>query len=247
MSGSLGFIPAWPAPPNVGSFVTCRRGGCSRGPYQSNNLGTHVGDDPQSVAENRRRLSAELSVAEPCWLEQVHGIELVNAAAASGTPVADGSFSRRAGAVCAVMTADCLPLLLCDSAGSQVAAVHCGWRGLAAGIIPRALAKFSAAPPQLLAYLGPAISGDHYEVGAEVRDQLAASLGNRQADFSRAVADKPGHFLVDLYAVARAQLKAAGLDHIHGGDRCTFAETDSFFSFRRDGVTGRMAGLVWLK
>lgn len=246
MSESCGYIPEWPAPATVRAFVTYRTGGCSEDPYASNNLATHVGDDPQSVAANRRWLNAELSIAEPCWLEQVHGIKLVDAAAASGTQVADGSYSGRSGPVCAVMTADCLPLLLCDSAGSQVAAVHCGWRGLAAGIISRSLAAFSASPSDLLAYLGPAISGDHYEVGAEVRQALAVSLGGQHADFSRAVVGKPGHFLVDLYALARAQLQAAGLEKIYGGDRCTFAEPDRFFSYRRDGVTGRMASLIWL-
>ncbi|MCW8196112.1 peptidoglycan editing factor PgeF [Proteobacteria bacterium 005FR1] len=247
MTGPVGFVPTWPAPESVGSFVTCRTGGCSRSPYDSNNLGTHVGDDPQSVAENRRRLRDYLLIDEPCWLEQVHGTGLVEAGSQTGIPVADGSFTRRPGAVSAVLTADCLPLLLCDQQGEQVAAVHCGWRGLAAGIIPLSLDKFSAAAGSIMAYLGPAISGRHYEVGDEVREALDASLKGNAAAFSKPVEHKPGHFLVDLYAVARAQLKAAGIAQIYGGDRCTFAEAEHFYSYRRDGVTGRMATLIWLK
>lgn len=247
MSDVLGFVPPWPLPSEVGAFVTCRSGGCSQAPYDSNNLGTHVGDDPDAVAENRRRLRSHLSIAEPCWLEQVHGTELVKAGRQSGTRVADGSFTDEPGVVCAVLTADCLPLLLCDSDGREVAAVHCGWRGLAAGIIPRAMERFAASPSSMSAYLGPAISRRHYEVGAEVRDALAATLMRDSEEFSDPVPRKPGHFLVDLYAVARAQLKAAGLTHIYGGDRCTFAEAAHFYSYRRDGVSGRMATLIWIR
>jgi YfiH family protein len=247
VSEPIGFVPAWPVPATVAAFITYRSGGCSTGPYASNNFGTHVGDDPRAVADNRRRLCAGLAIPEPCWLEQVHGTALVEADTITGIPIADGNFSRRSGSVCAVMTADCLPLLLCDSAGAQVAAVHCGWRGLAAGMIPRSIAQFSAAPAQLFAFLGPAISGEYYEVGCEVRDALANELGGAAESFSRPVADKPGHFLVDLYSVARTQLKAAGVSQIYGGDRCTFAEADQFFSYRRDGVTGRMASMIWLR
>ncbi|MEX1033044.1 MAG: peptidoglycan editing factor PgeF [Cellvibrionaceae bacterium] len=249
-----GFAPAWPAPANVGAFITYRRGGYSPEPYRSNNLGTHVGDDPEAVDRNRQQLSQQLGIAPPCWLEQVHGTDIAEAGHftthstthSTTPPAVDGSFSHRPGMVCAVLTADCLPLLLCDRFGGQVAAVHCGWRGLAGGIIDRILAAFDREAPDLLAYLGPAISQRHYEVGRDVQAALSASV-SLSPKFSQAVTNKPGHFMVDLVAVARAQLRERGVTQIYGGERCTFAEADAFYSYRRDGVTGRMASLIWLK
>lgn len=244
MTELLGFQPDWPAPPGVRSFISYRSGGLSQGPYASNNLGHHVGDDPDAVRENRERLRRHLGIDEPVWLNQVHGTRIVRAEAVGHLPEADGSTTQERGRVCAVLSADCLPVLLCDSAGTQVAAVHCGWRGLAEGILAQAIAEFASPASELLAYLGPAIGPRRYEVGAEVRDALARSVDYDA--FSKPVADKPNHFLVDLYAVARAQLHSAGLTAIYGGGRCTFDEEEHFFSYRRDGVTGRMASLIWL-
>lgn len=244
MSDLLGFHPDWPAPARVRSFISYRRGGHSRGPYESNNLGAHVGDDVELVQKNRERLYAHLGIAEPCWLNQVHGKRMVQAEPGNYLSDADGSCTDKRGQVCAVLSADCLPVLLCDKVGRQVAAVHCGWRGLAQGILSEALATFAAPPSELLAYLGPAIGPQRYEVGAEVYHALRESSG---ADsFCQPVSNKPGHYLVDLYAVARLQLQTAGLESIYGGDRCTFDEGDYFFSYRRDGRTGRMASLIWL-
>lgn len=247
MSSPLGYIPEWPLPANVGAFVSYRSGGRSEGPYCSNNLGTHVGDDSAAVAFNRDQLNQHLGIKRPYWLEQVHGTRVVKVAEADHRPQADASIGDRPGEVCAVLTADCLPLLICDRYGYQVAAVHCGWRGLADGIIARALAAFSVQAQDILTYMGPAISSRHYEVGEEVRDALASTVAVQSDSFSHAVSGKPGHYLLDLYAVARAQLTEAGVHQIFGGGRCSFAEADAFFSYRRDGVTGRMASLIWLK
>lgn len=243
----IGFQPSWPAPAKVGAFITCRGGGFSREPYASNNLGLHVGDDPEAVMRNREQLVRRLGIQRPFWLEQVHGTEIVEVGDRQPVPRADASISHRPGSVCAVLTADCLPLLLCDRAGRQVAAVHCGWRGLANGIVAKSVDRFSAPPQDLMAYLGPAISGRHYEVGEEVREALARTVPESNPKFSHAVAGKPGHYLADLYAAARTQLQVLGCSEIYGGDRCTYAEAKSFFSYRRDGVTGRMVSLIWLK
>lgn len=244
MTDLLGFRPEWPAPAGISAFISYRHGGESVGPYASNNLGAHVGDDPAAVKRNRERLYDYLGIAEPCWLEQVHGTRVVEAGAHSYLSQADGSTTRARGQVCVVLSADCLPVLLCDKAGTQVAAVHCGWRGLAAGILARTLEKFTAPPEQLMAYLGPAIGPKSYEVGQEVNEALHETVGS--SAFSQPVVNKPGHYLVDLYAVARLQLQAQGLGSVYGGDRCTFSEAESFFSYRRDGVTGRMASLIWI-
>jgi polyphenol oxidase len=246
---SLGYVPPWPAPASVGSFVTYRNGGYSQSSYRSLNLGTHVGDNPDSVARNRARLNRHLGIDQPCWLEQVHGNTVVTAGDNSlecQPPCADASISDRSGRVSVVLTADCLPLLLCDRFGRQVAAVHCGWRGLVKGIIDRSLTAFTSQPEDLLAYLGPAISALHYEVDETVRNALAATVPVDYS-FSHPVGKKSGHYHVNLYAVARAQLTTLGVNNIYGGDRCTFTEADNFFSYRRDGTTGRMASLVWLK
>lgn len=244
MTEELGFQPNWPAPAGVRSFISHRRGGQSSGPYASNNLGNHVGDDADAVQENRRRLCHHLGIDEPVWLNQVHGRKIVWADAVPGLTDADGSTTRERGRVCAVLSADCLPVLLCDAAGTQVAAVHCGWRGLVQGILAQAMAEFVSPAAELLAYLGPAIGPRHYEVGAEVQAALGQTIDS--ISFSTPVANKPGHYLVDLYALARSQLQSAGVTSIYGGTRCTYEEKEYFYSYRRDGVTGRMASLIWL-
>ncbi|OHX10372.1 hypothetical protein BI347_21540 [Chromobacterium sphagni] len=234
----------WPAPANVRTLATTRQGGVSQPPYASLNLGAHVGDDPADVAANRARLRAALP-AEPFWLNQVHGTAVANAASAAELPPdADASFARAPGAICAVMTADCLPVLLCDDAGSAVAAAHAGWRGLCDGVLEAAIAAIGPAPSTLMAWLGPAIGPDAFEVGAEVREAFIA----RDPAAVEAFADiGEGKYLADIYALARQRLAAAGVSRVYGGDFCTVIDRERFFSYRRDRQTGRMASLIWLQ
>ncbi|MBL8451432.1 MAG: peptidoglycan editing factor PgeF [Zoogloea sp.] len=235
--------PDWPAPARVRALSTTRAGGLGTAPYNTLNLGTHVGDDPARVAANRAILRQALP-AEPCWLNQVHGVNVVEAGVEEGVPDADAAVSRQSGRVCVVMTADCLPVLLCDQAGSVVAAAHAGWRGLHGGVIEAAVQAMNVPPGQLLAWLGPAIGPDAFEVGGEVR---AAFMG---ADPASEAAFRPSpnryKWLADIYLLARQRLARAGVTRIHGGDACTVADPARFFSYRRDGVTGRMASLIWL-
>lgn len=236
-------LPDWPAPANVRALQTTRRGGFSCTPYDTLNLGMHVGDDALAVAANRQLLNAWVP-SEPVWLEQVHGTQVVSAEQAGCLPRADGCIARRPGAVCAVMTADCLPLLLCDRAGSVVAAVHAGWRGLAAGVIEAAVAAMACPPPELMAWLGPAIGPLAFEVGEEVRAAFVAHQTEAAAAFTPRGA---GRWLADIYGLARLRLHAAGVRSIHGGGLCTYTDAAQFYSYRRDGATGRMATLIWLE
>ena len=235
--------PDWPAPARVRALSTTRVGGVSAAPYDSLNLGTHVGDDPAAVEANRARLRSLLP-GEPGWLNQVHGTAVVDAAACTGVPDADAAVSCSSGVVCTVMTADCLPLLLCDRAGTVVAAVHAGWRGLQGGVVEAAVAAMKVAPSEILAWLGPAIGPQAFEVGDEVRAAFMAVDSQAEAAFRPAAT--PAKWLADLYLLARQRLAALGVVGIYGGDRCTFSESDCFFSYRRDGTTGRMASLIWL-
>jgi len=234
--------PEWPAPPRVRALQTLRGGGCSPAPWDSCNLGDHVGDAPERVAANRASLRA-LAPNKPCWLRQVHGVAVVDAAAASGVPAADAAFTRRPGSVCAVMTADCLPVLFCDRAGSVVAAAHAGWRGLAAGVLEATVAAMGAPPDELLAWFGPAIGPRCFEVGGEVR---AAFVDRDPAAAGAFQALGGNKWLADIYALARLRLAAVGVTKTFGGDHCTVSEAGRFFSYRRDGTTGRMATLIWL-
>lgn len=234
-------VPDWPAPGNVRAMQTTRQGGVSAAPYESLNLGSHVGDSALAVAHNRMLLGGLLP-GEPVWLEQVHGTVVADADRAGCKTVADACIAHLSGSVCVVMTADCLPVLLCDSQGTVVAAVHAGWRGLASGVIESAVRAMGAMPGHLMAWLGPAISQAAFEVGAEVR---AAFMG---ADYDAAfVPGASGKYMADIYALARLRLNALGITQIYGGDRCTFIEEAKFFSYRRDGVTGRMATFIWLE
>ena len=234
--------PDWPAPTHVQALSTLRFGGVSTAPWASLNLGDHVGDDPQAVAENRARLREVCALPrEPVWLQQVHGCNCLNLPAASAP--ADAAFTSVSNQPCAVLTADCLPLLITDKAGREVAAVHAGWRGLHAGVIQTALARFAATPADLLVWLGPAISQSAFEVGEEVRVAFVSAHAETAAAF---VANAGGRWQADLYLLARQTLQRAGVRQIYGGDRCTYSEADAFFSYRRDGVTGRMASLIWL-
>ncbi len=234
--------PDWPASPRVHAVMTTRRGGVSQGVYASLNLGDHVGDDIRNVQRNRQRLTAAAGLpAEPVWLKQVHGCEVVDAREAGCE--ADASFTDRDGVVCAVLTADCLPLLLSDRSGQAVSAVHAGWRGLAAGVIEQAVSRFEAPAASLLAWMGPAIGPAAFEVGDEVRQAFIDLESEDARAFQPA---KPGYWRADLYRLARWRLTRAGVGFIGGGDYCTVTDRERFFSYRRDGVTGRMASLIWL-
>ncbi len=234
----------WPAPARVRTLVTTRDGGISLAPYASLNLGQHVGDDPAAVAENRARLRACLP-AEPFWLNQVHGIGVQETCtdAPDVPPDADAGFTRQPGVVCAVMTADCLPVLMTDRSGSVVAAAHAGWRGLCNGIIEATIARMAVPASDILAWLGPAIGPDAFEVGPEVR---GAFMAHDLAAASAFAAIPDGKYLADIYLLARQRLNACGVTEVHGGDACTVTERERYFSYRRDGRTGRMASLIWL-
>lgn len=236
-------LPDWPAPPGVRAAVTTRAGGVSRGPYASLNLAAHVGDDPAAVAENRSRLARALALpGEPRWLTQVHGTAVALCEADEPAPRADAAVARRAGEVCVVMVADCLPILLASRGGEAVAAVHAGWRGLAAGIVERSVEALSVAPEALLAWLGPCIGPAAFEVGEEVR---AAFLAADPAARRHFALNSRGRWWADLEGLARDRLAAAGVREVHGGGWCTFSDPERFFSYRRDGATGRFAALVW--
>lgn len=250
-------IPEWPAPKNVRALQTTRNGGLSGAPYNSLNLGSHVGDVPLAVARNRMLLEPLLP-SEPVWLRQVHGTVAANTHDAGCWPEADAGVSSRAGAVCAVMTADCLPVLLCDEQGSVVGAVHAGWRGLCDGVIEQAVRAMKVQPAALMAWLGPAIGAQKFEVGDEVRAAFVA----RQPEAVEAFTPLPSHsvsppqagggkagkkYLADIYLLARLRLNELGVMGIYGGGLCTYTDHEHFFSYRRDGVTGRMGTFIWLE
>ncbi|MFA7293575.1 MAG: peptidoglycan editing factor PgeF [Rhodocyclaceae bacterium] len=238
------YVPDWPLPAGVHALQTTRCGGVSRAPWNSFNLGDHVGDRAEDVAANRALLALVLP-AQPCWLQQVHGVAVFDADTAieaTPGPQADAVFSRQSGRVCAVMTADCLPVLFCERNGGVVAAAHAGWRGLRAGVLEATLAAMRVAPAQVMAWLGPAIGPAAFEVGAEVRQ---AFVGDDAAAAAAFVAGTDGRYFADLYLLARQRLQRAGVTAIHGGNACTLLDAERYFSYRRDGVTGRMATLIW--
>ena len=235
-------VPDWPAPENIRALQTTRLGGVSDSPYLSLNLGDHVGDEPMRVAANRQRLNAWLP-SEPVWLRQVHGKTVVHVEQASCLPQADAAVASSANAVCVVMTADCLPLLICDRAGSRVAAVHAGWRGLQVGVIEAAVAEMQAQPADLLVWLGPAIGPQAFEVGTEVRDAFTQVDAEASNAFVRTGEQK---WLADIYLLARQRLGRMDITAVYGGDLCTYTDSARFFSYRRDGVTGRMASMIWI-
>jgi len=234
--------PDWPAPPQVRACVTTRAGGLSRPPYETLNLATHVGDDPATVAANRFRLAQALNLpAAPRWLNQVHGTHCVDAATAADGVQADASFALRPGIVCAVLTADCLPVLLCDRSATRVAAVHAGWRGLHDGAIAAAVSTLDCPAAGLLAWIGPGIGLDAYAVGDDLRARFLARDPASAACFER----RADGWHADLAALAAQQLAAAGVGTIVRANICTHADP-RFYSYRRDGVTGRFASLIWL-
>lgn len=244
--------PKWDAPDNIGALSTTRRGGVSVGPYGDDegqgglNLGVHVGDDPQCVKRNRALLKAHLP-AEPAWLTQVHGSKVVDAVRISAPEEADASISIVPGVVCAVQTADCLPVLFCDTAGKVVGAAHAGWRGLANGVLENTIARMRDAGAEgILVWLGPAIGPDKFEVGQDVFDAFVEHDANT-ADAFQPVPAHSDKYLADIYRLARARLSRQGVTSIYGGGLCTVSDVHRFYSYRRDRATGRMASLIWLK
>jgi YfiH family protein len=240
MSSLLSFVmPHWTAPPNVQSAVTVRRGGSSADPYAEFNLATHVGDDIQNVIANRQLLCDELQLQrEPYWLDQVHGSRVVEAGSEL-LPRADGIFTMQPGHPIAILVADCLPIFMCDKQGTCIGAVHAGWKGLAGGVISSMVDKLGS-DRELIAWLGPAIGPCHYDVGSDVIEAFEAGAG-----LSVTLVEE-SHWKMDLWETATHQLQQLGIHEVHGGGICTHCHARDFFSYRRDGVTGRNAALIWI-
>jgi len=243
--------PHWPAPPGVVALATTRQGGVSTAPFDSLNLGLHVGDGPRAVHVNRQRLATRLGPAiTPVWLEQVHGTKVVEARGGVAPARADALFSREPGVACCVLTADCLPVLFCSARGDCVAAAHAGWRGLAAGVLEATVDAIGIPGARLLAWLGPAIGPGAFEVGAEVRQAFVERAEGRGRFLTercfRPLAHRDGQYLADLYQLARLRLSRVGVTAVYGGGLCTVADAARFYSYRRDGTTGRMVSLVAL-
>ena len=238
--------PDWPVPARVRAFVTTRAGGMSRAPYDSFNLGTRCGDDVAAVTANRAALGKYLP-AEPVWLRQVHGTQIIDAGRLlepAREPEADAAFTRSPGTVCAVLVADCMPVLLSDRSGAVVAAAHAGWRGMSAGVIEAAVAAMGVTPRDVIAWLGPAIGPDRFEVGADVRQAFTANHEAAAAAF-KPYPGRPEKWLCDLYLLARLRLAKLGIEAVYGGGGCTVSDA-RFYSFRRDKTTGRMGAFIWL-
>lgn len=244
--------PTWPASAAIRACVTERAGGVSLNDYASLNLGLHVGDDPSAVARNRASLVETLGLpSEPAWLNQVHGttvldldaVAIRDGSARATPPLADAAITRTPGKVCCVMTADCLPIFLCDRDATVVGLAHAGWRGLAAGVVPATVGAMGGDPAELLAWLGPAISAAAFEVGSEVREAFLSADQGADSAFSE---NQRGRWQADLYTLATRALKAAGVSAVYGGGRCTFTENARFFSHRRVAPCGRMASLIWI-
>ena len=248
-------VPDWPMPANIHAAATLRTGGVSRGTYSSLNPANHVGDDGDGVKQNRRIIKEMLDLpSEPVWLEQIHSNRAVKAEKSASLQQADASYTDEPGVVCAVLTADCLPLLVCSGDGTQVAAIHAGWRGLLAGVISNTVAAMripcrplqgkSGAGKDLMVWLGPAIGPDCFEVGTEVRDAFI----KKSAAFNDAFKKQSnGKWLADIYQLARVELTALDIANVYGGTHCTVTEHESFYSYRRDTQTGRMATLIWME
>jgi YfiH family protein len=234
--------PDWPAPARVRACVTTRSGGVSAAPFDSLNLGEHVDDDPAAVAKNRQRLLSQLG-CQPAWLRQVHGIQVV-AADPARVAEADASWTATPGIACTAMTADCLPALFCDRAGTRVAAAHAGWRGLAGGVLEATVQALGVAPEELLVWLGPAIGPAAFEVGAEVRETFVRQHGEAASAFVPGA--NAGKYMADIYQLARIRLAAIGVTAVSGGGLCTYSDP-RFYSYRRSARTGRFASLIWLQ
>lgn len=234
-------LPDWPAPGTVHAFITTREGGVSTGAHAGMNLGLRSGDTPEAISENRRRLRALLPT-EPLWLRQVHGNNVVDTQTAAVDTEADASVARHPRQVCAILVADCLPVLFASDDGRVVAAAHAGWRGLAGGVLENTVAAMDIDPAKLHAYIGPGIGPTAFEVGEDVRTAFCQTTAQNEAAF---VPHRAGKWLCNLPALARGTLQRAGLHSIHGGGDCTWSDPARFYSYRREGVTGRMAALIW--
>jgi len=237
-------VPDWPAPDNIKAMSTTRQGGFSLPPYDGLNLGDHVGDDINTVKKNRASLAQQANLPEsPRWLKQVHGTTVSLAANWQLDDKADAIVSNHANQVCAIMTADCLPILLCNQKGDQVAAIHAGWRGLAAGIIEKTLTQFNCPASDIIAWLGPAIGPTQFEVGPDVFSEFTTQSAHAELAFQQTDSE---HYLADIYLLARQRLNDFGVKALYGGDLCTVTDSTRFFSYRRDGITGRMASMIWI-
>lgn len=235
--------PTWTAPSNVYAYTTTRHDGVSTGPYASLNLGLHVGDDKEHVLQNRESLKKYLSIPnEPVWLNQTHSTNVVIAENYTSNEPADASFTRQTGVVCAVLTADCLPILICNTHGTEVAAIHAGWRGLAAGVIENTLAQLKSDRSDLMAWLGPAIGPTAFEVGEEVRLAFIEHDSQAEAAFTPSPNKR---WLANIYQLATLRLNSQGINHISGGLYCTYTQPEFFYSYRREPKSGRMASLIW--
>ncbi|MDD5216361.1 MAG: peptidoglycan editing factor PgeF [Methylococcales bacterium] len=233
-------FPNWNAPQNVHAVMTTRNGGVSKAPYDSFNLATHVEDDLEQVLENRHHLKKALNLpVEPFWLEQIHSNTVVEANAGLILPKADASFSTQKNVVCVVMTADCLPVLMCSKNGEKIAAIHAGWRGLESGIISKTVEALKT--KELTVWLGAAIGAQRFEVGDDVRDAFL----KKSADYAEAFQENGSQWLADIYQLARIELEHLGITDVFGGEFCTVTDADRFYSYRRDKKTGRMATLIW--
>lgn len=233
----------WPAPANIRALTTTRKGGVSQGAYSSLNLADHVDDNPEHVKKNRQIVSESLNIREPVWLKQVHGISVADASTARHQAEADAIFSNQTDSVCAVLTADCLPLLFCNQQATKVAAAHAGWRGLANGVIESTVDALQENPENLMVWLGPAIGPSCFEVGVDVVDAFVS----QDADASRAFLKTDAkHYLADIYQLARLRLKRLGIEKVYGGGLCTFSDDERFYSYRKNKVSGRMASMIWI-
>jgi YfiH family protein len=234
----------WPAATHVHAVSTTRVGGFSFAPYDSLNLAMHVGDQPELVEKNRRELTKALSIpSAPIWLRQVHGAAVVEANDGNLGKDADGSYTHCSDIVCAVLTADCLPVFLCDNAGQQIAVLHAGWKGLHAGVIASCIKEFASPHESIMAWLGPAIGPEAFEVGNDVYTAFTLIDDSFAECFVPCAENK---WLADIYALATRLLNRSGVTSIYGGGYCTYTESDKYFSYRRDGQCGRMASLIWM-
>jgi len=237
--------PQWPAPPQVKAYTTTRQGTYSSPPYHGFNLADHVGDNPQTVNANRALLRKTLNLpTEPHWLRQIHGTTTIAIETNLVNCQADAAYATTAGQVCVILTADCLPVFFCDLAGTRVALAHAGWRGCAAGVLEATIQHLKVSPSNLLVWLGPAIGPQAFEVGEEVRTAFIDYLPVAATAF---IPTRPGHWLANLYLLARQRLEQQGVTAIYGGDFCTYQQAELFYSHRRDKITGRMANLIWLE
>ncbi|MCC5854645.1 MAG: peptidoglycan editing factor PgeF [Idiomarina sp.] len=238
--------PEWAVPKHIQAAVTTRQGGVSAAPYASLNLGTHVGDLPAAVTTNRARVKKDLKLpSSPLWLSQVHGTRVVrtHGETMTDTPESDASYTATPGVVLAIMTADCLPLLLTNRDGTEIAVAHCGWKGIAGGLIRKVVAEFESPAEDIIAWMGPAIGPSAFEVGDDVRRAMMKSDAGHQDAFQ----PFQQRWLADIYQLVRHDLALSGVREVTGGDLCTVSDSEQFFSYRRDGVTGRMGSFLWIQ